>query len=155
MTHTGCLSGGSGCHRVGAEGESHRGGRAGGRPCVGLANFEKRRPSEHYIYIVCEKKNSTRGRKRPHRFFIKRKPHRLTRVEKPPRTLTHAQEGQASRRAQRGVFFTPTAGNSLLMRIELRTCWGATLPDWASQLAARPFVPGTQDDLITIQMSQR
>jgi len=29
--------------------------------------------------------------------------------------------------------------NSLLMRIELRTCWSATLPDRASQLAARPF----------------
>jgi len=32
-----------------------------------------------------KKKNSTRrGRNGPHRFFIKRKPHRLIRVEKPP-----------------------------------------------------------------------
>ena len=31
LTHTGCLSGGSGCHRVGAEGESHRvGGQVDG-----------------------------------------------------------------------------------------------------------------------------
>ena len=28
------------------------------------------------------------------------------------------------------------------MRIELSTCWDATLPDRASQLAARPLAPG-------------
>jgi hypothetical protein len=37
----------------------------------------------------------------PHRFFIKRK--------QTPRTLAHAREGQALRRAQRGVFFSPSS----------------------------------------------
>ena len=68
--------------------------------------------------------------------LVKRKPTGLPGRET-LRTLSHAREGPASRRAQREGFFTPTAGNSLLMRIE--TCWGATLSDRASQLAARAF----------------
>ena len=84
-------------------------------------------------------KNSTRGRKRPHRFFIKRKPHQLTRVEKTPEPWPMPERVKPRGEHSEGFFFTPTAGNSLLMRIELRTCWGATLPDRASQLAARPF----------------
>ena len=52
-----------------------------------------------------------------------------------------------------GVFFTPTAGNSLLMRIELRTCWGATLPDRASQLAARPFAAGRSEEGRALHLS--
>ena len=36
-------------------------------------------------------------------------------------------------------FFTPIVGNSLSMRVELRTCWGAMLPGRASQLDRPTF----------------
>ena len=66
-------------------------------------------------------------------FFNKRKPHRLIRVEKTPEPWPMPERAKPRGEHSEGFFFTPTAGNSLLMRIELRTCWGATLPDRASQ----------------------
>ena len=44
------------------------------------------------------------GRKRPHRFFIKRKPHRLTRVEKTPEPWPMPERAKPRGEHSEGVF---------------------------------------------------
>ena len=76
---------------------------------------------ELVLQLVCErgtfsssplKKISTRGEETAPPFFHLEEATPAYPGRENPRTLTHAREGQASRRAQRGVFFTPTAGNA-------------------------------------------
>ena len=67
--------------------------------------------------MLVEKKRS-RGVNGPYRFSLRGSDYGFTRPRKNPRTLAHAREGQALRRAQRGDFFTPRTKNSLYMGIE-------------------------------------
>ena len=70
---------------------------------------------------VCHRyKKRGRGVNGPHRFSLRGSDYDFTRPRKNSRTLAHAREGQALRRAQRGDFFTPRTENLLHTGIELR-----------------------------------
>jgi len=81
--------------------------------------------------------------KRPHRFFIKRKPNRLNRVEKSPEPWPMPMRAKPCGEHSEGFFFS--------QQPEIRFWWdsnsgpaeSATLPGWASHSAAQPFACGS------------
>ena len=62
-----------------------------------------------HTIVVLSFKNSTGGKKRPHRFFIKRKSHRLTRVEKPPEPWPMPVRAKPYGEHSEGFFFLSAA----------------------------------------------
>jgi len=86
---------------------------------------------------IPRKKKRVRGVNGPHRFSLRGSNTASPGRGKTPRTLAHAREGQALRRAQRGGFF--------FAHEKVRPGWESNqrprvgVPSgWASQLAAQP-----------------
>jgi len=94
--------------------------------------------SLRYCCIVFSLKKRGRGLNGPHRFSLRGSDFGFSRPRKNLRTLAHAREGQALRRAQREDFFTHER-KFIPAGIRTHDLVGAMLPGWASQLGRRTF----------------
>ena len=85
-----------------------------------------------------EKKTLLGGRKRPHRFFIKRKPHRLTRVEKTPEPWPMPERAKPRSEHSEG-FFYPNSRKFASDENQTQDLLRRDATGWASQLGRPTF----------------